>query len=291
MEPNIQNTPNSTPTQTPVTDLKPSKSKALTAITTFAIILAVIGTSFGIYGMFFAQKQEPDTVECISDNPDGDGTTTNTTNSPSVSEVAKLLEEKYDFGEEESTFTDSLPVHLNDFDINSKIIFTINHSEEKFPKKDCSISDSICTQTISYQDFDNQFKYYFGNDANLEKKDYEFKATGLIKMSYSADNDSFIVQHRDGIGGTTSYYQYNKVVDVKGSEEAFYAIVASVTINKIATQKASEFLRTSSNGEEEFYNIDIPDDDIQSMKESLNAYKFNFVKEDGEYKLTSIEKA
>lgn len=281
MEPNIQNAPNNTPTQTLVTDLKPPKSKALTAITTFAIILAVIGTSFGIYGMFFSTQPEPSTHKHISENPDSSDTT-NTSTPPSVDDVTEILAEKYKLTDTEQLLFSGISVNIDNFDEAAKIRFVIDNSEEKFPKKECGAIEGFCLQTVSYKDFNDQLKYYFGNEANLEKKNYDFGDTIIAKIEYSADDDTITIYHRDGVGGTSTYYQYNKIIDTIGSAEDFYALVTSVTVNTYIDVPSDQ---AGNSG------ISLSEEDIKTIKESLETYKFNFVKEDGEYKLISIEKA
>ena len=61
--------------------------------------------------------------------------------------------------------------------------------------------------------------------------------------------------------------------------------------NLLPQQDAEEFLGKSSQGDGKwFYEIIMADDILEEIRDSLSAYEFNFVNDDDEYKLVSIEK-
>ena len=109
---------------TPVESLppeKPKKSKGLLCATILFAILALAGIGFGVYGMFFNKSPE-----CITNCGTNDITITDDTDTaPSVSEVQKILEDKYGFVEIQNVFADGIFRKLDNFDQESKISFVL----------------------------------------------------------------------------------------------------------------------------------------------------------------------
>ena len=291
MENNAGNAPAVTNAAEP--QAKTNNQKGLiAAVVTFAI-LALAGIGFGIF-MFISTGGFPgDVVVSCNERPDQDSATTTdvpeANSAPSISEVEGILKNKYEFANIQSGFT-GIFKHLDDFDENTKIGLIVHMLLNNAPGES-SPDFSEILKNISYEELNKQYQFYFGNDSNIAKEDLTFTdILGLIKMEYDQANDNFIVHFADGLGGVTFIYQLNKVIQVKGSQDKFTATVVTVDLDTMVSQSADEYLNTSDYGGNKFYDIIMPEETLEEIQESLSAYDFNFIKEDGEPKLISIEK-
>ena len=93
---------------------------------------------------------------------------------------------------------------------------------------------------------------------------------------------------KDGLGGTTSIMTLNKVIETTKTENGFSAILASATIDRAITTSGEPILN-NYNGKQ-VYDVDFSDNYLDEIQESLSVYKFDFINEDGEYKIESIKK-
>ena len=285
MEPNI--TPGASPElNTASTPAEPAKkSKGLLAATIIFASLAIAGIGFGVYGMFFQPKPTCET-NCAS-NTDNQSADNQSETAPTIAEVSELLKEKYGFDAIENTFSDDLFRHMNNFDQAAKIHFTIRNSNNILSEPNYPSTDPYFTREVSYDALNSQYQYYFGNTDNIKKEDYEIESLGISKIVYLSEKDAFEVYYRDGIGGYSTIEQINKVVDTYSTRDGFMATIISVNVDSSPKGSAAYW---GSDGVTEHYSINLSEDDLDDIAESLSAYKFGFIKEDGEYKLVSIEK-
>ncbi|MBR3115913.1 hypothetical protein IKF30_01660 [Candidatus Saccharibacteria bacterium] len=275
----------------------PSKPKALIATAIICAILAVAGIAFGIYGMFF-QPQPKCETNCIqpsennsNTNEDEPSSDSSTLSPVSTEQATTLLDEKYGFEDEQKVIFDGWHNYIKDFNQANKILFTIYHLKDKLgtaqPTNDY---EPVVVYNINFDDFETAYKYYFGNEEPLEKKDYELDGV-FSKIQYNANDDSFNVYSKNGLGGTTSIAMLRKVLETIGTEKGFKAIVATVTINEVVTQDKNGFLGESGDGQGNmYYSIGMSEDAVEEIRDSLSVYEFNFIKENDDYKLTAITK-
>lgn len=177
-----------------------------------------------------------------------------------------MLADKYKFSTVEIPIYDGWYKFVNNFDQATKILFTIHQAEDKFEQTN-STSPSIRGE-ISFDDFNSEYSYYFGSEEPLEKKTYQLDSNQFIsEIVYVPENDTFVVNFPDGIGGYTSARRINKVISVSDTKDGYKATIASAT-------------------------IDLGDDSDEydsEAAETLSVYEFYFKKENNEYVLSSIK--
>ena len=213
---NIPQSPASTPEE---------KNKKLFIIAIAAGVLAVAGLAFGIYGMTRPAKISNFTVQAKND----EGT------------VTELNKDKIDIDDKSNTITipDTLsPLGIskelaasvvkpylhdlgafsdilnNKFNENNKIRIAFQNIDPQ--NLLLSTGDSF---RVSYSDLNNMYKYLFGSDTNLEKKNYN-NQTFLYVPGDNATSDYFLV-YPGGYGGTgltkftaikDAYFEDNKLI-------------------------------------------------------------------------------
>lgn len=271
-------TPQEAPAPQPVPEPAPAKkSKGLIALSVIAIVLAIAGAAFGVYYFMDSNnksseidnlrtkitllKTETETETEIELEEDTSIATTETSSNKTtvtIAEAEKLLEDKFDFKGPYRPMFDGWYRYVEKFDQSSKILFTIYHNRDKF-----SLLGQDSSQTISYDVLNSSYTYYFGDKEPLEKKSYTLDSNAYLnEIIYHPETDNFSVTFPDGIGGTTPVLIYYKVAKTIATNNGFNAIVVSAYTSEA--------------------DMDPP--------VVLSAYEFKFVKEDNEYKLTSIEK-
>ena len=270
MEPN---TPIQTPQPQVVVNQTQPKSKTPALFCTLCGILAAAGIGFGVYGMFFQPKPTTDCGQNCNSTSNDDETTNNSGSivTPlSVEETQALLKTKYGLDTIENLpIFDAMVVHLDNYDINAKLIRLFFTTKDNLGEEKCQ--NEVCSLTISYDSLNSYYHSYYGNSENLEKKEYLLESTskaGLKSISYSDSEDTFTFNYNTGLGGTTPERQFNKVISTKGGEKGFNATVLAVTISL----------------DEDSY------DQQSKIFGSLKAYNFYFVKDDDGFKLTTITK-
>lgn len=288
MEPNIES--NTTEKiETPA--IKPEKPKGLIATTIILAILAIGGIATAIYFYLNASSEAANNSELqakikllesetgsklVEKNENNTKTTVveQSTSPLSVAEATKLLEEKYDFHSEESTLCHGgrIVCALDNFDKDKKIEFVILHApDELFTNRREESSSYVLN--IKYDDLSSLYNKYFGSKERIDKEDHDFeKHSALGKMNYLPESDSFDIEFRTGFGGLSPVYLFSKVVETNKTQDGFSATMTSVLLNQAPISE--EYLEQH----------------LKEVKESLSVYKFNFVEEDGDYKLVSIKK-
>ena len=269
-------TPQEAPAPQPVPEPAPAKkSKGLIALSVIAIVLAIAGAAFGVYYFMDSNnksseidnlrtkitllKTETETeIELEEDTSIATTETSSNKTTVTIAEAEKLLEDKFDFKGPYRPMFDGWYRYVEKFDQSSKILFTIYHNRDKF-----SLLGQDSSQTISYDVLNSSYTYYFGDKEPLEKKSYTLDSNAYLnEIIYHPETDNFSVTFPDGIGGTTPELVYYKVAKTIATNDGFNAIVVSAYTSEA--------------------DMDPP--------AVLSAYEFKFVKEDNEYKLTSIEK-
>ena len=282
-----------TPVEAPVSapeapqEAPAKKFKSLITLSVITTILAIAGIAFGIYGIFFQTKETCQT-NCTQNQNNYSVDILSTDESPLTITEATALVEKYGFEEQIMVFGDSLATFIDNYDQNAKLVYAIHESKGNLSEANFSSVEPVYTRTISYEDLNNKYNYYYGS--TLEKSNYELKSFELIKMEYTPDNDLFTIYYRDGLGGFSTKWLLNRIISVSGTDESPSVITTSVTIDADVRQSKEYSIGTSSDGKNEYYDIYMDKEDLKLIQESLKAYKFNFTKKDGEYKLVSIEK-
>ncbi|MBR2994239.1 hypothetical protein IKF43_02515 [Candidatus Saccharibacteria bacterium] len=267
---------------------KPKNHKAIIWVLSILTIIAL--TAASVFAYLYFTKDTTDTVEStdieepIKNNDES--------SLPTAQEISTLLKEKYNFSEKERAFcigAHDIKCSINNFDEDKKIQFTIFHApDDLFGEKRYADGYSFYTQNIKYDDINSVFQDYFGSSENIAKEDHVFEESFLIQMEYLPESDSFDVQFRDGLGGTTSIDIFNKVIDTQKTTDGFLATVISVTIDNVVRSEEEPFFGYF--GDKQVYQMSISLEDINAIQESLSAYHFYFIDDNGEYKLTSIEK-
>ena len=269
-------TPQEAPAPQPVPEPEPAKkSKGLIALSVIAIVLAIAGAAFGVYYFMDSNnksseidnlrtkitllKTETETeIELEEDTSIATTETSSNKTTVTITEAEKLLEDKFDFKGPYRPMFDGWYRYVEKFDQSSKILFTIYH----ITKDTDPIRDKL-TPIASYDEFNNLYVYYFGNKEPLERKSYNLDSKQYLnEIIYQPETDSFAVTFPDGLGGATPDIIYYKVAKTIATNDGFNAIVVSAYTSEA--------------------DMDPP--------AVLSAYEFKFVKEDNEYKLTSIEK-
>lgn len=278
--------PNNSNIQNPVYVNQPTaKSKTPALVCTLCGVLAVAGICFGVYGMFFQPKPtcEPagqSTNEIVADL--------------SADEVKNLLSNTYGLRTRATTYSNSLHKYLDNFDEDAKMIQLAVLSEDILGEATYNEETVTNSYTISYETFNNRYHKLFGNSNDLEKKSYSLKerSIGLLNVNYDAAKDSFTVVYADGLGGKSTVDVFTKVISTSSTDNGVKATVAAVTIDTEPKEKWELFNGNHWIGtDNEKYNIvDISDEDLNKIYDSMKVYEFDFVKDDDGYKLTSIKK-
>jgi hypothetical protein len=269
-------TPQEAPAPHPVSEPAPAKkSKGLIALSVIAIVLAIAGAAFGVYYFMDSNNKSSEIdnlrtkitllktkteteIELEEDTSIATTETSSNKTTVTIAEAEKLLEDKFDFKGPYRPMFDGWYRYVEKFDQSSKILFTIYHNRDKF-----SLLGQDSSQTISYDVLNSSYTYYFGDKEPLEKKSYTLDSNAYLnEIIYHPETDNFSVTFPDGIGGTTPELVYYKVAKTIATNDGFNAIVVSAYTSEA--------------------DMDPP--------AVLSAYEFKFVKEDNEYKLTSIEK-
>ena len=281
------------PVPAPEKPQEPKKGKGLVATTILMTILAIAGIAFGVYGMFFDKKTDCET-NCTGDSfAQIDQDSTETYTAPTADEVAALLDSKYSLKAQNTVMYQGMYSYIDNLDYTNKLSFTILATKDQQNEKPVSYDESYSEiRTIGYDDLNSQFKKYFGNQQDIEKKNYTFDKMIVQKMDYDANNDLFTIQYPAGLGGASFIERYIKVNKVVGTKDGFYALVTAATIDAMIRREIDGItcMHTSSDGTKEYYDIEIPEEELDKIYDSLSLYKFNFITEDGEYKLISVEK-
>jgi hypothetical protein len=282
MEPN---TPIQTPPQVVVNQTQP-KSKTPALVCTLCGVLAAAGIGFGVYGMFFQPKP---TCE-----PAGQTSTSNTVADLSADEVKNLLNNTYKLGIRGSSYSNGLHKYFDNFDEDAKIIQLARLSEDILGESTYNSQEATNTFTISYESFNNRYHKLFGNSNDIEKKNYDLKnrTIGLISVNYNTSDDSFAVVYADGLGGKSTIDVFTKVISTSSTDDGVKATVATVTIDTEPKEKWELFNGNhwSGSGDEKYNIVDLSEEDLNKIYDSMKIYEFNFVKEDDGYKLSSITK-
>lgn len=213
---------------------------------------------------------------------------------PTVAEVRRLLSEKYKFKEEgvgDLCFSrESIACGMDDFSQESKIQYTIfNIDDSKYTISTSNDGSPLIVKSIKYEELNNQFKDFFGSTEEIEKKDYLFK-NAISEVIYRQEDDSFEIKFLDGLGGMSSVEMFNKIVGIEKTENGFSATILRVNFDQAAHSTDPNSIFESSNGTTKFYDMLLSDEDKNTIKESLSAYEFRFIDEEGGYKLYSIRK-
>lgn len=262
------------------------KPRGLVVTAVITSILAVAGVAFGVYGML-GPVEEPVAPGDISQEEDQEAESV-----PSVAEVTKLLADKYGFdGAEMLLFNDSLAENLDDFGLEAKLMIvtmdksTVDNSYEK-----CDYREEIgsCVYKVGYDKFNERYHYYFAGE-DLAKTDYDLANRIPYKLVYLADTDEFEVYFPDGgIGGYSTKYLIGKVSSVRATIDGY---VATVVTAEIDTKIDGDYDGAYSTGDDKWTNyVMISEEDLAKIQDSLSAYEFEFVVEDGESKLVNIRK-
>lgn len=278
------------PEETPTTNLQNQAIKSTKSTKPLIIILAILfvlslGTAAVFAYLYFSNNSQtlastPNTTPEITEPTEPENEPE--TNTVSIAQVESLLRDKYKFDARETVFIDGWPRYIEKLNQADKILFTI------YQLWDNGIPAAV--QNISFDDFNNTYVYYFGSTEPLEKKDYQLDSV-ISKIIYRPENDSFDIYFPDGIGGVSFTRLLSKVNNVTATKDGFKATILAVTIDSRVQQDAEEFLGKSSQGDGKwFYEIIMADDVLEEIRDSLSAYEFNFVNDDDEYKLVSIEK-
>ena len=292
MDSNLENTTNEI-VNASVSIPAPEKAKkptGLIATTIFFALLAVAGIAFGAYGMFFNQSQNCAT-NCAPD------TTTDTpvATAPSISEVKSVLEDKFGFKENDTAHEPSYITastiwdHMDSLDDTAKLAFTIKKSEDLLGEPDLT-NLPLIVYRVGYDVLNEQYKYYFGNGEDISKDNLEIEVgyAAIKKITYNPENDSFEIDVADGLGDAGLVRRLSKIISTTGEEGNFSVSIASVVIKGYAGSNYKPIISADADGNEE-YLINQSQEDLSEIRESLSVHNLNFIKEDGEYKLVSIE--
>ena len=268
--------------------------KALVLALSFFAIAGIATAAVFAYLYFSNQNNNTLCLDSEKNELAGGDTETVEGLTPTISEVRQLLNEKYKFKEEEGSLCYTkgrISCAIENFDNDSKIQFTIlNVDDSLLVEKGYDEAHSTITKNIKYEDLNNQFKHLFGLAEDIDKKNYSFEKNAITGMTYLQEDDSFDIQFLDGLGGATPIMKYNKITGVNNTKDGFSATILTVNYNEAPHSDEPDPLFESSSSGTVAYHIMMSEEDKNTIKGSLSAYRFNFITEDGEHKLTSIEK-
>lgn len=277
---------------------KPKNSKPLIATSIICAILAVAGIAFGVYGMFLKPAPTcetnctsiPDSTNDNADTKENDEQSSDSAISPvSVEQATTLLDEKYNFKSRQMVIFDGWHNYIKNFNQANKLLLTIYQIQDKLGQSRLADGDKpVVVYNIGFEDFKAAYENLFGTEEQLDKKDYELNGV-YLNMKYNSEDDSFDIYSKTGLGGYSTISLLGKVVETIGTNNGFKAIVATVTLNEVASQSTDEFLGKSGDGQgNEYYSIIMPEGTVNEIRESLAVYEFNFIKEGDDYKLTTV---
>lgn len=271
-------------TQTTAQTLTQKKSKASAIVLTFCVILALAGIGFGIYGMFF---NKPDT----SAGNNGGSSTISQENVPSVENITTLLSEKYKLfdtnGRQRVNGTILGDYVYGDdaegFSETAKLFLVI---KKEFPDSDADSHDSCRSfKTINYDELNNKYHEYFGNSTDIKKEGehtYKHPWIGVDSVKYVDAENSFEVTYPGCLGGVSAAdMYYTKIADVKRTNDGIVATGIVVRVNA----GDAELISCGVDG-----CFTDPNINMDTLKVNASLYNYNFIEEDGIYKLTNITK-
>lgn len=276
--------------------MAPAKSAKFNRVLIIILILLILPL-YGIFAYFFLfdslrLKMSTDSSTPTSEIEYTESEEQSEIGALSTAQVESLLRDKYKFNTIETVFIDGWPKYIENLDQANKILFTIYQLTDgnKFDSGRYTEDEAAIVRNISFDDFNDVYIYYFGNAEPLEKKDYHLDSI-ISKIVYRPENNSFNVYFPDGIGGYSTTRLLSKLDSIFATTNGFKAVVLTVTLNSEVQQDTEESLSKSSQGNGKwFYNITMDDDVLEEIRNSLSAYEFNFINDDGEYKLVSIDK-
>lgn len=280
------------PTATPVAEPQSKMSKKQIIGITVLSLIAIASVAFGIYGMFFHSNNDGKTNnnEISSEvSPTGkEATEKEQSSSVSVDKAASILEEKFDFKPQMVVMFDGWHDYIKNLDQANKLVFLVYKIEDKLGPKQYDENLHQTIRNISFNDMNSAYEYYFGNSDPLEKNDFEMEGV-VRKIDYNEETDSFDIYTLDGIGGYSTTVMLSKIAKTYDTENGFKAIIPSVTINTEISQDKKELLGSRSDGTNDYYTIQLKDDEIEKIRESLKVYEFHFTKTNDDYVLESIK--
>lgn len=249
-------------------------------------ILAIVGVAFGIYGML--RPVEPPVVPT---NPEGTAQEEEQeiAGTPSVAEVTELLADKYGFKDAQGIlFKDNLASSLDDFGLEAKLMLVAMSDGIRKPYEECDYRPEAnsCVYTTSYDDFNAQYQRYFGGE-DLVKTDYDLSGRIPYKLVYLADSDGFEIYFPDGIGGIELVQILSKVSNVYATDNGYTALVLTAKVNMDMTYESGGSVLEDGAWVE---HAQMPEENLEAIQKSLTAYEFEFIVEDGESKLTEIQR-
>lgn len=209
----------------------------------------------------------------------------------SISQVESLLKDKYKFDTSTMVIYDGWHKYIENLDRSNKILFTIYRAwnENKFRSEQSTDSCDPIIYNIGFNEFNDLYIYYFGDTEPLERKDYQFDSL-VTTAIYNSNNDGFDIYFPNCIGGYSTERLLSKVDKVANTDDGFKATVLAVTLDSVVREDAKEVLGPGIIDGVEYYEISMTDDVLEKIRNSLSAYEFNFIDDNGEYKLVSIEK-
>ena len=173
----------------------------------------------------------------------------------------------------------------DNFNKDTKLEFAIVNAEDGLfvsERYDGDVPTRI--RNIKYEDINNLFNKLFGE--NLEKESYDLERIAVQRMEYLPDSDSFDIYFADGLGGTSPARYINKIVDTKKTENGFSATMVSINMDPVDTTDSINSYKDSDG----ITWTTLPEEYIKKVKDDISVYTLNFITENGENKLISIEK-
>ena len=295
---NINQSIETTPAQASNSALsEPAKSektsKPLLIILTILLIISLAAGGVFAYLYFSnntqtptASNPAPEIIESTESEDESTGSTL------SIAQVETLLKDKYKFDTSTMVIFDGWHKYIENLDQPNKILFTIYRvwNENKFRSEQSTDSCDPIIYNIGFDAFNDLYVYYFGDTEPLERKDYQFDSL-VTKAVYNSENDGFDVYFPNCLGGYSTVRMLSKIDNVIGTENGFTATILTTTLDFVVRQDANEGEPSKSGGDDEwYYDIPMSDETLEEIRNSLSAYEFNFVDDNGEYKLISIEK-
>lgn len=258
--------------------------------TAIACVAAVCGIGFGIYGMFFHETKtsDNDSFENAPVTQDDDNTTMAQKKLPPIETITGLLKDKYKLFDQDS-YTSSTGTILSEYVYNEdskglddagRLFLLV---KQEYPNPGCD--DVQCYKTVAYNDLNNKYHEYFGNSEDIEKGiNYTAKHPwiGVVNIEYVEDDDSFKFTYPNALGGRAapSGY-YTNIVDIERVNES--SIVATAIVTKVDAENAKLY---GTAGCLEVFECPYINMNTLVVKSFL--YEYDFVEEDGLYKLTDI---
>lgn len=164
-------------------------------------------------------------------------------------------------------------------------------SDSTCRKKD---DNSVITQgkMIEYSNLDGEYKYLFGKDKSVEKKDFEVV---LTTWKYNSDKDAFIDYNKLGGYAVSPYFTTYGVQNARVQDENLIIDIGYIFVWSKTSDDQQKFVAKIGGEELTFTTAEVQKDTFEKeftdkYLDKLDTYEFTFKYEDDHYVFVDMKK-